>query len=242
MTGSEERSSDGVRRESVSGDVKLIGILVAATLALGIAEILAVPSISAQDRSGDVIEQYTVTLHPDGTLEETYVYTLKSSDTWMVFRFWEENLDYDIMGRGEDNIVLMSIEVPPGSIAYIKNYAGQVTILPPTQADSYLMSTISEIAYINEVGCYNPGYFPPGSYTISYTFKINFWIDIFTQDYLNLIPGRDHLPYKNVKIVLEDADYITEEYLHSPSLHLKSLEICVFGGLRRQVPLRGEEH
>jgi ferredoxin len=92
LTGPVERSSNGVRRVSGSGDAKLIGILVAATLALGVAGILAIPFITAQDRSGDVIESYTATLRRDGTLEETYVYTLKSSDTRMLFRYWEENL------------------------------------------------------------------------------------------------------------------------------------------------------
>jgi uncharacterized membrane protein len=219
LTGSEERLSDGLRRVSGSGDAKLIGVLVAATLALGAIGILAVPFISTQDRSGDVIESYTATLHRDGTLLETYVYTLKSSDTRMLFRYWEESLDYDVMGRGNDNIALMNVVAPEGSVAYVKNQNGHVTILPSAQSNPYDVSTISELAFLNEAGCYNPYYFPPGSYTVSYTFKINFWIDTdFTHDHLNLMLANEHLPYKNVMIVLEDAGYITEVFQHPPSL------------------------
>jgi uncharacterized membrane protein len=221
---SSNSKSDEARRVGGSGDIRLIGILVAVTLALGVMGILAVPVISVQDRSGDFIEQYTANLHRDGTLEETYIYTLKSSDTRMLFRYWEDFLEYDSNGQGEityycGGIVLVRVEAPPGSIAYVKNNEGQVTIPPPSHASVDEKSTISELAYLNEAGCYNPGYFPPGSYTISYTFKINFWLDSDgVHDHLNLMLARQHLPYRNVRITLEDADYISEVFQHPPSL------------------------
>ncbi len=220
MLGPPNDKSDKVRRVSGTGDIKLVGILVAITFALGVSGILAIPLISAKDRSGDAIEQYTATLHPDGTLDETYIYALKSSTTMMLFRYWDENLNFDIYGRGEDNIVLMTVDAPPGSIAYVKNFAGQVTILSG-QASGDDINTISENAYLNEAGCYSRSDFPRRSYTISYTFKINLLLDSDSvHDHLNLMLAREHMPYKNVRIVLEDADYIAEVYQHPPSLRV----------------------
>ena len=73
-----------------SSELKLVGLLVIVTLALGLVAIYAIPKVTAQDKSGDTVESYTVTLHSDGTLDETYVYNIVSRDTRFLFRFWEE--------------------------------------------------------------------------------------------------------------------------------------------------------
>ncbi len=199
------------------GEIRLIAILVAVTLAVGVVGILAVPFVSAQDRSGDLVESYTATLHPDGRLDETYVYTLRSSTTRMLFRFWEEDLVYG--GQFGGYITLLWAEVPPESIAYVKNYMGSVSIVPPSVASYNDITTIGDLAYYNEAGCYNPGYFSAGTYTVRFGFKIGLEADSDSvYDHLNIMLAREHLPYRNVRIVIEDAGYVYAVYPHPPSL------------------------
>lgn len=145
------------------GEIRLIAILVAVTLAVGVIGILAVPIVSARDRSGDLVESYTATLHPDGRLDETYVYTLQSSTTRMLFRYWEEDLHFAKLYGPQ--IVPIEVDPPAGSVGYVKNYAGIVTIMPPSQASGDDVSTIASLAYLNEAGCYYANRFSPGSYT-----------------------------------------------------------------------------
>ena len=205
------------KRFGGSGDIKLIGILVAVTLAIGVVGILAAPIISAKDRSGDYVT-YSAILHKDGTLDESYTYSLTGNvGTRMLYRYWEENLVYG--GSSSGYITLLWAEAPPGSIAYVKNYFNDVSIIPPSIASDSDLYTIRDLAYTNEVGCYNPGYFSAGTHTVRFGFKI----DLETNsnnvyDHLNIMLARDHLPYKSVMIVLEDADYIYKVYPHPPSL------------------------
>ena len=209
---------DTVGKISGSGDVKLIAILVAATFIIGVLGILMVPFISAQDRSGDYVD-YMATLHPDGTLDESYTYHLTGNvRTRMLFRYWKDELDFGNSYLPFINLV--SVDAPSGTIAYIKNWAGQVTIVPPSYGSVPDIITINELAYTNEVGCYYPNYFPAGSHTISFKFKINLEAESDSAyDHLNLMLARAHLPYRNVMIVLEDANYISSFYQHPPSLY-----------------------
>jgi uncharacterized membrane protein len=202
-----------------SGEIRLITILVVVTLAVGVLGIFAVPIASTQDRSGDYIESYTATLHPDGRLDEVFVYTLKSSDTRMLFRYWDETLSFTSLFSPQ--IVPISVGPPPGSIAYVKDYKSRVTIMPPSQASGDDISTIASLAYINEAGCYKADYFAPGSYTIGYAFKIVMEIESDSDyDHLNLMLAIDHLPYRNVRIAIVDAGYVYAVYAHPPSLEV----------------------
>ena len=186
------------------------------TLAVGAIGVFAAPIAFTQDRSGDHIESYTATLHPDGRLDEVFVYTLVSSDTRMLFRYWDERLSFSRLYSPQ--IIPISVAPPPGSIAYVKDYKASVTIMSGW-AGSYDVSTIGGLAYLNEAGCYKADYFAPGSYTISYSFRIVMELESDSEyDHLNLMLARDHLPYRNVRIVIADAGYVSTVYAHPPSL------------------------
>ena len=198
--------------------MKLVGVLVIVTLALGVVAIYESPRVTAQDKSGDTVESYTVTLHSDGTLDETYVYNIVSRDTRFLFRFWEEAVVPSGSGypSNQSHIEVISISSPTWTTAYLKDDQGQVTIYA-----GFNFPAIYDLAYIDEVGAFNPGYYEPGKYTVSYKYRLYFPVDSDgSNDHLNIMFAREHIPYSNVKIVLEDADKITAIYPHPPSLQI----------------------
>ncbi len=201
-----------------SNELKLVALLIIATLALGIIAIYAIPKVTAQDKSGDTVESYTVTLHPDGTLEETYVYNIISHDTRFLFRFWDEAVSssgswYPV---NQPHLEVLSITPPPGTTAYLKDSQGQVKLY----TGSYSQPII-ELAYPNEVGAFNPNYYQPGIYTVSYKYRLFFPIDSDgTYDHLNVKFAREHITYNNVKIVIENSSYLYSVYPHPPTLQM----------------------
>lgn len=188
------------------------------TLALGIAAIYAIPKVTAQDKSGDAVESYTVTLHSDGTLDETYVYNIVSRDTRFLFRFWEEAVVPSGSGypSNQPHLEVISITPPLETTAYLKDDQGRVTIYTGTDSQ-----TIYDLAYMDEVGAFNPNYYQPGKYTVSYKYRLYFPVDSDgSYDHLNIMFAWEHIPYSNVKIVLENTDKITAIYPHPPSLQI----------------------
>jgi uncharacterized membrane protein len=188
------------------------------TLAIGVVAIYAIPRVTAQDKSGDAVESYTVTLHSDGTLDETYVYNIVSRDTRFLFRFWEEVVTPSGSGYPSNwpHLEVISITPPPETTAYLKDDQGRVTIYAGTDSQ-----TIYDLAYMDEVGAFNPNYYQPGKYTVSYKYRLYFPVDSDgSYDHLNIMFAWEHIPYSNVRIVLEDADKITAVYPHPPSLQI----------------------
>jgi uncharacterized membrane protein len=204
--------------DKISSELRLVGLLVLVTLALGIAAIYAFPLVTAQDRSGDTVDSYSVTLHSDGTLDETYVYRIVSTDTRFLFRFWDEAVVPSGSGYPSDqtHLELITITAPPGTTAYLKDDLGRVTIYSGDDSQ-----TIRNLAYWDEVGAFNPLYYSPGSYTVSYKYRLYFPVDSDGSfDHLNIQFAREHITYGNVKIVLEDAGAATTVYTHPPSLQV----------------------
>ena len=201
-----------------SSELKLVGLLVFVTLALGVVAIYAIPRVTAQDKSGDTVESYTVTLHSDGTLDETYVYNIVSRDTRFLFRFWEEAVVPSGSGypSNSPHLEVISITPPPGTTAYLRDDQGRVTLYTGTDSQ-----TIYDLAYLDEVGAFNPNYYQPGKYTVSYKYRLYFPVDSDgSYDHLNIQFAREHITYSNVKITLEDADKATAIYPHPPSLQI----------------------
>lgn len=201
-----------------TSEFSLVGLLVIVTLALGVVAIYAIPMFTAQDRSGDTVDSYTVTLHSDGTLDETYIYKIVSTDTRFLFRFWNETVKPSGSGYPINHVhlELISITPPPGTTAYLKDNAGHVTIYSGTNSP-----TISDLAYLDEVGAFNPNYYQPGTYTVSYKYRLYFPVDSDgTYDHLNIQFANEHITYSNVKIILEGADKATAIYPHPPSLQI----------------------
>ncbi len=201
-----------------SSELKLVGLLVIVTLALGIVAIYAIPQVTAQDRSGDTVESYVVILHSDGTLDETYVYNIVSRDTRFLFRFWEEAVVPSGSGypSNQPHLEVISITSPLGTTAYLKDDLGKVTLYNGTDSQ-----TIYDLAYMDEVGAFNPNYYQPGKYTVSYKYRLYFPVDSDgSYDHLNIQFAREHITYSSVKITLEEADKVTAIYPHPPSLQI----------------------
>jgi uncharacterized membrane protein len=202
--------------EKSPSEVRLVALLVVVTLALGVAAVYVVPWITASDRSGDTVESYTVTLHPDGTLEETYVYKIVSSDTRFLYRTWDEAIVAAGSGYPSDqiHIELLSINAPAGIITYLKDDFGRVTIYSgPNALDIY------NLAYNDEVGAFNPSYYTPGTYTVSYRYRLYFPVDSDgSYDSLNIKFASEHIAYTNVRITIENGGAATVVYPHPPSL------------------------
>ncbi len=103
-------------------------------------------------------------------------------------------------------------------MAYVKDNFGYVTLETPN-AGPYVSATIDSLAEYNEVGCFYPQQFPPGNYHIGYIFNLYPPIEYDSSyDHLNLMFADIHVPYNNVKIVIENATYVAAVYPHPPSL------------------------
>ena len=199
-------------------ELRLVGLLVLVTLAFGIAAIYAFPWVIAQDRSGDTVDSYSVTLHPDGILDETYVYRIVSTDTRFLFRFWDEAVVPSDSGYPSDqtHLELISITAPPETTAYLKDDKGRVTIYQGEDSQ-----TIHSLAYYDEVGAFNPNYYSPGSYTVSFKYRLYFPVDSDGSfDHLNIQFAREHIPYSNVKIMFENVGTVTTVYSHPLNLQV----------------------
>ena len=199
---------------------KQILTLLVVTFIIGVAGIAGVYLYRSLGQSSDVVETYTATLHPNGQLDETYVYKLTSKDTAMLYRNWDDPLSFGpVVGQGY--IAPLSIDAPAGTIAYIKDHYGQVTVMSAS-ADDYAISEIARLAYSNEAGCYGAQDFPPGTYTISYVFTSYLPIEHDSgYEHFNLQLARIHIPYRNVNIIIADAGYVEEIYPHPPSMNMR---------------------
>lgn len=166
--------------------------------------------------SGDlVIENYEATLSPEGFLTEKYVYDVGSSNKYtMLFREWK----IPLINPDEDNpahlhIKVTNISCAMDSIPYIKDYVGKVWT-----PDDMARRTASEKAFRNEVGCYSPKFYDVGEYTISYAYQVNPPVECDDNlCHMNFKFADEHIPYRNVKIVLKDPDnYIVKVFPHPP--------------------------
>jgi uncharacterized membrane protein len=112
---------------------------------------------------------------------------------------------------------------------------GEVFLIEPYGTNGKIIDSIRLLAETNEVGAYNPSYYDASSYTVSYLFRIHPPLET-DEDvaHLNLKLADRHIPYRNVKIVFKDADYIEKVYPHPPYLKVSKngLDIIVTGSSR----------
>jgi uncharacterized membrane protein len=191
-----------------------IFLLVAITLVIAVAGIQVENLIGAIE--GDaVVTQYTAVFHADGLLEETFIYKLNVGSKRFLPRYGEAPLSTDDLGYAQ--IQLLDIDVPDNTYWYFVDNNGRVHT--PNGIDSGSLSTISIYAYWNEAGSYNPNFYSPGEYTVKYWCKV---IPLLEHDNeyvrLNLKLAGDHIPYKNVRVEIENLGYIEELYPHPPTL------------------------
>jgi uncharacterized membrane protein len=212
------------------GEQKQILQFLVIVLVIGLVGVVGLSFYRSTGQNIDVVESYTTILHSDGKLDETYNYRLASSDTAMLYRNWDDTLSLTPLS-GIGYITPLSINPPPGTTAYVKDINGVVTVMSGS-ADAYTRSEIARLAYDNEAGCYGAQDFQPGTYAISYSFKLFLPIESDSNyDHINLQLARIHIPYKNVRIVITDAGYVTEIYPHPPSMTVlrESNQIIITG-------------
>ena len=202
------------------GETRQIGLLVVITLTLGIVAVAGSQLINGIGFSGSaVVDRYEATLSPNGTLRETFTYKFTEQRYRMLYRSWEVPVSYT--PRNSPYIQPLAVNGPPGTVSYIKDINGLVTLESLIGANTVVADTIGSLAEYNEAGCYYAPRFPPGSYDISYAFKLYPPIEYDSQySHLNLMLGRIHIPYRNVMVVIEDAGYVEAVYAHPPSLKI----------------------
>jgi uncharacterized membrane protein len=216
----------------LSTEERLIGILVVSTLVLGVIGTVAVYLWSNPCLFGDSVESYVATYYTDGKLDEAYTYRLTSSDTRMLFRYWDEPI-----------ADLYAVAPPAGSVGYWVNNWGSVELFTYTTVPQDMRVVIGSLANFNEAGCYNAAMFPPGRYSIGYTFQLSPDIEYDGSYYhLNLMLARGHIQYSNVKITIEDASYVSAVYPRPPSFAVSRLgnDIVISGTSRQDEELEVE--
>ncbi len=142
-----------------------ITLLVIITLGLSVAVNLL--PYSAVFEGEAVVSDYSAVFYADGTLEETFTYKINVEGKQFLYRFWETRLT---LGENPySHVKLIDIEAPSGTVRYIKEHTGALTIFD--EASLNIESSISSLAYRSEAGAYNPSGYEPGEYTVKYTFK-----------------------------------------------------------------------
>src|SRR5512137_1112025 len=111
-------------------EAKKILALAAITFLLGITGFY-VTTLLPRLTQGDLsVSDYTATLYPNGSLIEEYTYSVKTSGEYrMLFRIWDASLSLDRLNTPQ--FILKDVQNPAGSIAYLKDYQGNVWVQPP---------------------------------------------------------------------------------------------------------------
>ncbi|HIH87896.1 TPA: DUF2207 domain-containing protein, partial [Candidatus Bathyarchaeota archaeon] len=141
-------------------ETRQITIIVVLGIALAIVGAAVATTFSGFGLSGPaVVSSYEAHLYPDGGLVEGFTYTFTEGDTYrMLYRSWEvpvslENLDTPF-------IQPVSISAPLGSVAYVKDRWGDVTIATAGSDTWFVKTMIDDLAEYNEAGCYYANRFP----------------------------------------------------------------------------------
>jgi len=197
-------------------ETKQLAILFLVVILIGVVAYFVAEFINY---SGDlIVEKYAITLSLDGSLRETYVYDVSISGKYtMLYRVWKVPLlSPAASGLNKPYIKIINVDCSFG-MPYVKDFAGKVWILGE-QSSTYAKSWIDRKAYLNEIGCYKPGKFAAGKYTVTYSYFIYPPLECDGKlCHLNLMLADEHVPYKKVEIALEDPDnQILRVFPHPP--------------------------
>lgn len=160
------------------------------------------------------VNSYDVSFSWDGTLQESYLYNVHISDYYRSLNRKFESPVYSTI-RSDSYIRFISVAPPSGTIGYVKEADGTVTL---TGENTGARSIITDRAGRNEAGAFNPGYFRSGTYLISYTWDIVPPVERGTDgDHLNIDLATTHIPYDSVRIQIP-APGVTKLYPHPADL------------------------
>lgn len=216
-----------------------VAALVAITLAIGVLAFTGASALPGFLEGDLVVREYEAAFSANGTLVEEYTYDVRQSGEYrMLFRFWDAPLTFEPLNR--PYISFLGLTAPGGTTGYVKDHTGQVRIVG--SADPGEVAVIRDLAFENEVGAYNPGYFPAGSYPLEYRFVVHPPIE-YDDDWahLNLRLVDEHVPYENVRITIP-ATFVEEVFLHPPTLEAERIgsSIVITGSVPADEPLNVE--
>jgi uncharacterized membrane protein len=191
-------------------------------LALGLLALIIITAVSPLFDGDLTVSSYDAVLKNDGTLEEHYTYNVGSSGEYrMLYRIWESPVTLNT--STEPYIRLVSMTPAPGTIGYMKDNSGHVTVFGSSATGSSL-STIEGLAEYDEVGIFNPASYNSGLYTAEYTYIINPPLEYdSTTTHLNLkLAGETHIPYPQVKVTIP-ASGIDQVYVYPPLMKTEKM-------------------
>nr|WP_303714140.1 DUF2207 domain-containing protein [Methanoculleus marisnigri] len=194
--------------------------LVAITLLVGVLAVAGATALPGLFGGNQDVEYYDAVFYENGTLVERYTYDVRSAGEYrMLFCYWDAPLTFGAIDR--PHIEFLGMTAPPGTIGYVKDSEGEVRTAAGT-ATSTDLAAIRSLAFDNEVGLYNPGYFVPGTYTVEYRYRVRPPIEYDDRwAHLNLKLVDKHVPYRSLRITLPFAGDIEEVYTHPPTLEVE---------------------
>ena len=207
--------------------------LAAITFAIAVVAVLLITIVPGMLQSDPVVD-YQATLYLNGTLVEDFVYNVQTSDQYnMLYRDW--GVPMSLQDLGVPQVVFVNITSwPPGTLAYLKDHNSNVWI-EPAGADSSAYTYVEYNAYTDEAGIYGPSsFFPAGSYHVQFVYQLKPPLE-YDANYvhLNLLlaSAGEHLTYRNVTIIIMDAQDVVAVYPHPPSFKVdnESQQIVLTG-------------
>jgi len=191
-------------------------LLLIGCIAIGVTTYL--PAISGGDL---VVEQYSAAYSTNGTLVEEYTYHVGTAGKYrMLYRTFDDSLT---TARSDSaHIQFVGMTGPAGVTGYVKDASGTVTLYDPDSGAALTSAagsgTIASLAEKNEVGIFNPQYFPAGTYTVRYVYSVVPPVEYDASAvHVNLKLARLHIPYRNVAITIP-SDQIQHLYAYPPGL------------------------
>ncbi|NLW74995.1 MAG: DUF2207 domain-containing protein, partial [Methanomicrobiales archaeon] len=203
------------------------GIAVCGFFLFSFAQSLFVPDLS--------VSSYEASFSWDGTLKESYVYSVHTDSQ---YRSLNRRLDAPVYTEDHSGSYYkyISLTPPSGSIGYVKDANGKVTL---TGENNQAFSIITDRAGINEAGAFNPGYYSSGSFPVSYTWDIIPPVERGEDgDHLNINLASIHIPYESVRIEIPSQGVKTL-YPHPADLVVtKTVDSYVMSGkIQEDIPL-----
>ncbi|MCK9278404.1 MAG: DUF2207 domain-containing protein [Methanoculleus sp.] len=195
-------------------------ILVAITLLVGVLAVAGATALPGLFRGNLDVQHYDADFYENGTLIERYTYDVRSAGEYrMLFRYWDAPLTFAAIDR--PHIEFLGMTAPPGTVGYVKDSGGEVRTAAGTASPEDL-AVIRDLAFENEVGLFNPGYFTPGTYMVEYRYRVRPPVEYDNQwAHLNLKLVDEHVPYRDLRITLPFAGSIEEVYTHPPTLDVE---------------------
>lgn len=209
-------------------ETRQLAIVIAAVLFIGLFGLLLTGGLPGEKvglPAGSVIagkdvyvDDYSADLYLNGTLKEKFIYNIDTGGKYrMLYRSWT-TLPISLQNLNRPYVQLLNIIPPAGAIPYIKDQSERVTIPSENVASQTAISDIGSLAEPNEVGCYNPQRFDPGSYQIDYLFRIHPPLECDSENcHWNMAFADKHLPYRQATITIHDPEnLIVQLFPHMP--------------------------